>query len=365
MGPMATLPKVPDPDMDAYYDPYAGPQYSSNPHSAEGTQYLAAGGAAVGGTRHSNPNSQNSSYTQVSQVDDWTPDSSTRQLLEEGSGTAGAGAQRADDDVWHEAQMYQDHYFGTEQPGSDPAGRSISNGTPRPDVGWGAAATAPRKLGMTNPDPVTPDTPTGTIRTLPGAAGAAAGALGSPSHNAGPETPTPQGRAADGGAPLVPVVSPPRPPKNERRWSQDAAKLVNIDHDQEIDPAPLSANSMYSDTIDFSAPRPVGPNDTHESDPFEWDATRMSSTGHSLPAGASSASTSRDSFGRESFGVARSRSRSAQTALSLPPGAAQSAPPHRQDTLPRYDPQWEEGRRMSGNGSGFGDMKRELLGRAE
>lgn len=365
MGIMATLPKVsePEPYRDAYYDPYATPQHSSHPHSAEGTQYLAAGGAgAAAGVRHSNPNSQHSSYTQISQVDDWTPGSSTGQLLVGSEAAAGPGAARSEDDVWHEAQMYQDHYFGGTQRESDPADRTTSNGTPRPDLGWGAAASAPRKLGMTNPDPVTPDTPTGTLPSLPGTAVAGA----SPTkQNSGNDTPKSANRGVpSGGSPLVPTVSPPRPPKSERRFSQGADKLIDLGREQDATAARLSVASQYSDPIDFSAPRPGGPDETFETDPFEWDANRMSSAGHSLPPGASSPSTSRDSFGRESFGVARGGSRSAQPDLTLPPGAAQSSAGPRQETLPRYDPQWEEEQRGSSN-AGFLDIKRKLLGRAE
>lgn len=331
MSPMATQLHSPEPAIEPYYDAFRsyderpGP-CSTQPQSAEGKH-------------RSNPTSQYSTYSQLSTMDDSSPQSSTRALVAGGAGAAGAvgaasalagaGAVRArrtsepNDDKWHEARMYQDHFF------AGPADRAANNGTPTQSFAWGAAAPH-RKLGATNPDPPTPDTPKDSFIGSSIAQGADAGG-----SVAGAAT----------AATAVPILaSPPRPSKNERRISQGASPLV----EQAAQLAPPAAST--------AGPSASG---TAESDPSRWDAINAT---HATLVGTSTTGPSSQPG----------------LAITLPPGATQpsagrlpvnrsytgdSSQGHdahlrRQETLPRYDPQWEADRLSQ---SMFGDLKRDLL----
>ncbi|BEJ02035.1 hypothetical protein CcaverHIS631_0607170 [Cutaneotrichosporon cavernicola] len=337
----------PDPTYEPYYDSFQ--RYDpSGPCSTQPTS---------DGHVRSNPNSQYSTYSQLSTIDP-TPESSTRQLLSAGSGAAtaggvaggvpggaavgagtavtgaavagagvaGAGARSArssDDDIWNEARMYQTSYL----PEPYPINRAEHTGTPSSAYAWGAAQPK-RQLGMTNPDPETPDTPKSSYFGLSelgdGSPGVSAPGAGSGAAAVGVSA------AAAGDVPL----SPPRPPKSERRLSNSPLVVAANIADQRMEQPPLSA---------------VG---TTDSDPFRWDAMSTAqtalttnSTEHSQPGLAFSTPSGAD---QPVAGAGR-----------LPVTTA-GASVQRQETLPPYQPEWEN--RLSG--STFGDMKRELRERS-
>jgi hypothetical protein len=337
LSPVATLPTLSsDPTYEPYYDQFQ--RYDPSGPCATATE---------GNARSSNPNSQYSAYSQLSTIDP-SPDSSTRQLVSGGSGApaalagaaaagtaAGAGQRHSysynDDDVWHEARMYQDHYL----PEPSPIDRAAHTGTPSSSYAWGAAQPT-RKLGMTNPDPETPDTPKSSYFGLselrgesPGAGGSSgAGTAVTAGAGAAASTST---LAAAAGANAATLASPPRPPKSERRLSGSPLVVHTNLAEAKSEPPPLSA----------VRPSECG---TTDSDPFKYDAI----------SAAHSALTA-NSAGPSQPGIA----------ISLPPGAEQPAAGRvpvakdtlqRQETLPPYNPAWEN-RHSAGT---FGDMKREL-----
>ncbi|CAK9782666.1 hypothetical protein CC85DRAFT_283972 [Cutaneotrichosporon oleaginosum] len=331
LSPVATLPTLSSgPAYEPYYDAFQrydqpAPYVDQQPSD---------------GRVRSNPNSQYSAYSQLSTLDP-SPDSSTGQLIGVGAtvGTAGAaaavgaaaasGTRHRDDDVWHEARMYQDHYLPDPSPSIN---RAEHTGTPSSSYAWGAAQPT-RKLGMTNPDPETPDTPKSSYFGLseprdesPGASGPGVGAMAGVGLGAA---------SAVSSRPGTTMPSPPRPPKSERRLSGSPLVLHTNLADPQMDPVPLSAVRQSE-------------GGTMDSDPFKWDA--ISAAHSALTANAA---------GPSQPGLA----------ISPPPGAEQPSAGRlpvkkdlthdmlrRQDTLPPYNPQWEN--RLSAGT--FGDMKREL-----
>lgn len=352
LSPLATLPHSPDPVNEPYYDVFRSYEYEGPGPCA--TQPLASvNGNGSGGLPRSNPDSQYSTYSQLSTVDD-TPESSTRALIKTGfvpgaTGASGAAASAeksrplsnpTTEESWHDAKMYQDHFFGPNAPGLGPVDREIHSGTPTESYAWGAASPK-RKLGMTNPDPETPNTPRDSFIGLSNVPSRELGVTGSAS---GTTTALSTVGASAAGAAVPILSSPPRPPRSDRRISFPPGAQ------QLTPPGAVPTSTRGSGTTTPDMPK--------------WDA--IAATHSALVGGGGSHAGPSNELG---------------LAVSLPPGASQptagrQAVPkpiaagqdslRRKETLPpQYDPHWEEERRSADRRSAgtFGDMKRELLDR--